>query len=90
MVILGDMFELGEYATKEHQHIADLCVELGFEQIVLCGKAFSQIKKTSSTVVLIETTAQAKDWLSLQDIAGKQILLKGSRGMKMETLLSQS
>lgn len=40
IVLLGDMFELGDETTKEHQFIADLCTQLNFETIVLVGKAF--------------------------------------------------
>jgi UDP-N-acetylmuramoyl-tripeptide--D-alanyl-D-alanine ligase len=39
-VIIGDMFELGETAAEEHQAIADLVKELGFESAYLVGENF--------------------------------------------------
>ncbi len=87
-VILGDMFELGEYAANEHQFIADLCKQLHFEKIVLVGNEFFRTSVTSSEMIKFPTTLDAKNWFLQQELSGKTILLKGSRGMKMESLLN--
>jgi UDP-N-acetylmuramoyl-tripeptide--D-alanyl-D-alanine ligase len=44
IVILGDMFELGDNTALEHQTIADLASKLGFEKIILIGKNFANTK----------------------------------------------
>ncbi len=86
IVILGDMFELGAEAAKEHQFIAHLAAQLKFDKIVLVGNEFS--KTTNSDIVLkFLTTAEAHDWFQQQDFTNAEILLKGSRSMKMEKVV---
>lgn len=86
IVILGDMFELGEEAPKEHQFIADLCSQLHFDKIVLVGHEFSKTN-TSAAVLKFQTTAETQNWFKNQNFSGAEILLKGSRSMKMEMVL---
>jgi UDP-N-acetylmuramoyl-tripeptide--D-alanyl-D-alanine ligase len=82
LALLGDMFELGEYSAQEHQNVADLCAAKGVEAI-LVGPAFA---KTTTTLTRFETVAALKSYLQGQEIAQFTILIKGSRGMKMEQL----
>ena len=86
MVILGDMFELGNDAPKEHQHIANLSEQLKFDNIILVGNEFSKTQ-TSDAVLKFKTTEAAHIWFQQQDFTGSEILLKGSRSMKMEKIL---
>ncbi len=86
IVILGDMFELGEEAPKEHQFIAGLCEHLHFDTIVLVGHEFSKTKNTEK-VLKFPSVAETKEWFQQQDFNGAEILLKGSRSMKMEKVL---
>ncbi len=86
IVILGDMFELGQDAPKEHQFIADLCEQLQLDTIVLVGKDFSNTR-TSDNVLKFPTAAEAQNWFRQQDFSDAEILLKGSRGMKMEKVV---
>lgn len=86
MVILGDMFELGDDAPKEHQHIANLSEQLKFDNIILVGNEFSKTQ-TSDAVLKFKTTEVAHIWFQQQDFTGSEILLKGSRSMKMEKIL---
>ena len=86
IVILGDMFELGEDAANEHQFIASLCEQLHFDTIILVGNVFSNTQ-TSDTVLKFKTTEEVKQWFHLQDFSNSEILLKGSRSMKMENII---
>ncbi|MBK9328433.1 MAG: UDP-N-acetylmuramoyl-tripeptide--D-alanyl-D-alanine ligase [Sphingobacteriales bacterium] len=86
IVILGDMFELGQEAPKEHQFIADLCEKLQLDTIVLVGNDFSNTR-TSDHVLKFPTASEAQNWFRKQDFSDAEILLKGSRGMKMEKVL---
>ncbi len=86
IVILGDMFELGEYAAIEHQKIADLAIELKFEKIVLVGHEFSK-SKTNANVLKFQNSTEAHEWFKQQRFTNAEILLKGSRSMKMERVL---
>lgn len=87
VVILGDMFELGEDAPKEHQFIASLCEHLQFNKIVLVGNDFYNTQ-TSDAVLKFSTTTEAHEWFQQQDFTNSEILLKGSRSMKMEKVIA--
>lgn len=80
-VILGDMFELGEYEAEEHQKVADQALAAGFEKTILVGKAFVQ---TSGESLKFESTEEALAWVENNKPSSKLILVKGSRGMTLE------
>lgn len=87
-VILGDMLELGETAAAEHLDIAHLAQSLDFEKIILVGPYFADAAKTLGLLHYsnVNELGAALDWPAL---AGSEILIKGSRGMKLEQLLEQ-
>ncbi len=84
IVLLGDMFELGEYSAEEHQKIVDLLIELNFKNIVFVGEEF--FKCDTKDFPHFKTTDECKVYLTAKKISNSAILIKGSRGMKMETL----
>ena len=86
IVILGDMFELGEDAPKEHQFITDLCKQLHFEKTILVGNEF-QKTKTDADVIKFKDATEAQSWFAKQIFSDTEILLKGSRSMKMEKVV---
>ena len=83
-VLLGDMFELGAYEAEEHQTICDLTSSLSFENIVLVGKAFAKVNLPSVNMHQFETVEQAKAFIEASKPSNQLVLIKGSRGMKME------
>ena len=83
-VILGDMFELGEDSAHEHQAIADLAASLHFETIFLVGKNFHGV---STSHLSFEDFESLKIHLSKHPFQNKTILIKGSRGMRLERLV---
>lgn len=83
LAILGDMFELGKYEAEEHQLLASHCEKLGFETW-LVGPAFS---RTSSVLRKFEDTTAVITFLKEQPLHNRFVFLKGSRGMKMESLV---
>lgn len=80
-VILGDMFEMGDYEAEEHQKVADLALSQGYEKCILVGKAFS---KTEGDALKFESTEALLEFLKLNLPENKLILVKGSRGMRLE------
>jgi UDP-N-acetylmuramoyl-tripeptide--D-alanyl-D-alanine ligase len=80
-VILGDMFELGEYSQYEHQEIANTATSLGFEKVLLVGQAFHSVETTAPCFV---STPELLHYMKEETIKGKLILIKGSRGMQLE------
>jgi UDP-N-acetylmuramoyl-tripeptide--D-alanyl-D-alanine ligase len=87
MVLLGDMFELGSHEAKEHQAILELCEELNFNAVVLIGDAFCKAVAKSNKVHLFQNKADARQFISEHARENLSVLIKGSRGMKMEELL---
>lgn len=84
IVILGDMFELGDDSAQEHQAIADLADSLAFERIFLVGKNFHAVASSHTT---FEDFDRLKSFLSKDPLQGKTVLIKGSRGMKLERVV---
>jgi len=85
-VILGDMFELGTMAAEEHLNILKLAVESGFRNILTAGPNFRQASSGFNSVVGFDTTEELHNYLKTRPMKGEVILIKGSRGMKLETI----
>lgn len=85
IAFLGDMFELGEAASTEHQYIADLANKLDLEEVFLVGENFNNTKTSFKKFKDYDALAA---FLSNEKLATKSnILIKGSRGMALERLL---
>lgn len=82
-VFLGDMLELGEHAAAEHKSIATLVKDLGL-QTWFSGPEFC---KATNTNHAFENTDLLLDHLKQHPISAEYVLIKGSRGMRMEKLL---
>ncbi len=86
IAILGDMLELGEYAQEEHADIAALAAAQGFSQVVLAGPLYAQIPLKAGTLHFPDVEALVQ-WFRAQRFHDTHILIKGSRGMRLERLL---
>lgn len=84
IVILGDMFELGEESETEHQAIVDLVESLHFSHAFFVGKHFF---KTNTKEVKFESYTDLENHLKNKDFIGANFLIKGSRGMQLERAL---
>jgi len=85
MVILGDMLELGDESLAEHSALTKLIEESDFENVILVGPDFTEV--AHSIFTCFRTSDEARDWLKTHNISGFTILVKGSRGIKMEKVL---
>jgi UDP-N-acetylmuramoyl-tripeptide--D-alanyl-D-alanine ligase len=83
--IIGDMRELGEESLNEHANILKHATDLGLKGIAI-GEHFYQAGQDMSMTVFSDKPA-AIEWLEAHPPHDKTILLKGSRGMKLEELL---
>ena len=86
MVILGDMFELGDDAPHEHAAIVDLLLSQNKLIRVVVGKNFYEAAKDVPEIGAFSEMAELKNWLAANPPRGYFILVKGSRGMKLEQL----
>ncbi|HEX8428404.1 UDP-N-acetylmuramoyl-tripeptide--D-alanyl-D-alanine ligase [Hymenobacter sp.] len=91
VVVLGDMFELGEESAAEHTALGNLLAELPLSEIVLIGPemahAHNVCGSSRSHNHYFATKAEAANWLQTKALQDCQVLVKGSRGMGLETLL---
>lgn len=87
IAILGDMFELGEDAPKEHQYIADLASTMSFNHIILIGENFFKTKIISPKVSLFKSFQEFKTDFNFSQLTNITFLIKGSRGMALERTL---
>lgn len=85
MLILGDMFELGENAIEEHQKIVDFASNLNFNKIVLIGHNF--YKTINKKAEKYKTYDEFKNTFNKTDYSNTHILIKGSRGMALERIV---
>ncbi|MCE3259364.1 MAG: UDP-N-acetylmuramoyl-tripeptide--D-alanyl-D-alanine ligase [Bacteroidetes bacterium] len=84
LLLLGDMFELGEYSSEEHAKIVELLKEKQLKDVVLVGEEF--FKLNDNFYKKFKTTLECKEYLQQQSVSNTTVLIKGSRGMKMESL----
>lgn len=82
--VLGDMLELGEISEKEHQKIVEYLSEKGLNT-VLVGK---EMKKTNTNFPKYDSWEDLLANENLDEWKGKLVLLKGSRGIRLEKLIS--
>lgn len=85
VLILGDMFELGEHSSAEHKLIIQKADEIKAQRIFI-GKAFYE-HHAVFTDTFFESTDAAFIALKSSLITNATILIKGSRGMQLEALL---
>lgn len=85
-MILGDMFELGKEAGKEHQLILDKAMAANSARKIFIGEEFYKLKR-SKAAEFFRTVQEAEQALAENPILTSTVLVKGSRGMKLETLL---
>ncbi len=85
--ILGDMFELGNEAIKEHQNITDFANSLNIDQIILIGENFYRSETNSKKIIQFKNFNDFKASFSKDLFANTSLLIKGSRGMALERVL---
>lgn len=86
-LILGDMLELGETTRQEHKQIIKMLEESNFELSILVGPEFLAVVEPSDKCLVFEKVETAAEWLRQHPLQGYHILIKGSRGIRMEKVL---
>ena len=84
VVILGDMFELGKESVHEHQAIVDIATAFNFDETYFVGENFN-IAKTNKPQ--FKTYQVFEEFLKKNPLKNSSILIKGSRGMRLERIL---
>ncbi|MBK6932228.1 MAG: UDP-N-acetylmuramoyl-tripeptide--D-alanyl-D-alanine ligase [Saprospirales bacterium] len=88
VAILGDMLELGAESATEHQAILRYATRCRLDYLVVVGPEFGRCARTENGALLHFPDAQAaRTWLKRQDFQETFILIKASRGMRLEQVL---
>ena len=86
-VILGDMFELGKESELEHYKLIKKCIEEKIENIFLVGNEFFKHSNKFDSPIFFKNKKEFVLHFQNSKLKSDNILLKGSRGMKMEDLI---
>jgi UDP-N-acetylmuramoyl-tripeptide--D-alanyl-D-alanine ligase len=96
IVVLGDMLELGEDSERLHYEIGEKVADLEFDQLITVGKQAKNIVHgakdngmSSQNTISCEKNKEAIEYLKSEIKPGDMILIKGSRGMKMEEIVEK-
>ena len=87
IAFLGDMFELGNEAKKEHQDLVDFITQLNIDNIILIGENFHKTKSLSKKIKQFISFDELKSDFKKIEIKNANLLIKGSRGMALERIL---
>lgn len=85
IAILGDMRELGPDSRTEHLQILKQAKKLKRVELILVGPEFGQVADAETRH--FQDAAALKSWFDGQVFSKTLFLLKGSRGVRLETIL---
>jgi UDP-N-acetylmuramoyl-tripeptide--D-alanyl-D-alanine ligase len=95
IAILGDMLELGDYSFSAHKETGKTAIECGVNILITRGQDSAWIGEGAmeagmqpSNVFHSEDNEGVINWLAGNLQEGDRILVKGSRGMRMEEIVS--
>jgi UDP-N-acetylmuramoyl-tripeptide--D-alanyl-D-alanine ligase len=87
LVVLGDMLELGEFSQTEHKEILTLVESLGIKEAIYVGENFYK-EKEGFNGAFYKKIEDAREYFKIKGYQNYYILLKGSRGISVESILS--
>lgn len=85
VLMLGGMMELGDESIQEHVSIIDLIQQYPWKAVALVGGDFLKVQHP---FLRFENADQAKQWWQQQHFENTYFLVKGSRSMQMEKILT--
>jgi UDP-N-acetylmuramoyl-tripeptide--D-alanyl-D-alanine ligase len=90
--VLGDMLEMGVYAKEAHRRMVRLALSMPIEDLILVGKNMKEaglaiLGKDSLKARLFDRSEEAAVYLKQWVRQGDAVLLKASRGIKLEKIL---
>jgi murE/murF fusion protein len=99
--LLGDMLELGHDAEMAHTEMGRLAAALGYDQLAVTGSFAGQVVSgacskgmSEEKALVFSSTLGIADWIYSEMLQGRVtkgdwLLVKGSRGMRMEEVLQE-
>jgi len=93
--VVGTMYELGSLAVEEHKNVGRLAAELGLDGLFARGEFATQIIQGAreagmkpGQVSAVNEALEIATLLNQQCKPGDHVLIKGSRGAKMEEVVA--
>lgn len=87
MMILGEMREMGDNSAEEHVKLINTIKETGISDVFLVGKEFLRMQDIPSYYKLFSTSDELRNFLEKNLPKNNIILIKGSRGNKLEKII---
>jgi UDP-N-acetylmuramoyl-tripeptide--D-alanyl-D-alanine ligase len=87
MVILGDMLELGEESPEEHLALGKLVAQQKFDTVILAGKLMQDALPALPKAYYFPDKFSLHNWIVDHPQQDTYVLIKGSRGMGLETVV---
>ena len=88
VLLLGDMLELGTFKKKFHKEIGEYAKTKGINKLIAFGELTKHsIKAFGKNGIFFNDEVKLKDYLRKNITSKNVILIKGSRGMKMERFI---
>jgi UDP-N-acetylmuramoyl-tripeptide--D-alanyl-D-alanine ligase len=94
VAVLGDMLELGDHEKDFHKEVILYANKAGIDSIIIVGNnfssAFEDISKRAihEKVICLENSSKLEEYLKINIKTGDAVLVKGSRGMRMESIVN--
>jgi len=87
LAIIGDMLELGKAEIIEHDKIVKYALDLNIDKIIFIGTRFKKCENNFKNFYFFNNKTELLN--SNLKLNEKNILIKGSRSMRMETILNE-
>jgi UDP-N-acetylmuramoyl-tripeptide--D-alanyl-D-alanine ligase len=87
-VFLGDMLEMGKFSKKEHKKIFDYVLKKKPDLAVFVGNEFKKVFNNKGGFFWFPDSGASKIWASIKNLKRYNVILKGSRGMKIEKIFN--
>ena len=94
VAMLGDMLELGEDSLEEHVQIVRKALSINLDKVFFVGGEFAKAIElvrnggAQTDALCFETSQALAGWLEENRISGASVLIKGSRGTRMEKVIT--
>jgi len=93
ITVLGDMFELGAESRKEHERLAASIKKNKIDEVYLFGSGMkhlaAKLKEQNIFSKHFASREKLENFINNRAIHNSVVLVKGSRGMKMEEFVNQ-
>ncbi|AQG80787.1 UDP-N-acetylmuramoyl-tripeptide--D-alanyl-D-alanine ligase [Spirosoma montaniterrae] len=86
-IIVGDMYELGDDSEAEHAALGKLIADCQFDLVILAGKDTKYALPYVPKAYYFPDKFSLHNWLMDNPMTDTHVLIKGSRGMSLESVV---